>query len=322
MIIKEAAESVKIKKLKLMFKRSPLDLPSRKDIESELARSLAGYRGEKSMEYHLNLLPKDDCYIFHDLRLPYDSHFFQLDILILTSAFFLIIEVKNIAGTLIFDQEFKQLHRIFNGIEDTFPDPISQLYRQTFLLKEWLNRQRFPSIPIESLVIISNPNTSIKAIPPQTNLAKHVTHSSDLLARFHTYQKLYKEEVISKKEIKKLSRLLIKQHNPGSPDLFSQFSIDKNDLIKGIACLKCESLPMVRMKGTWLCLQCGNSCKKAHIEALKDYALLIKPTITTCECSEFLQIPSQDMAKHLLNALNLTTSKIGRKNVYHLNELM
>ncbi|MDR7073234.1 nuclease-related domain-containing protein [Fictibacillus barbaricus] len=321
MIVKEATESIKIKKLREILKRTAMVSPIRKGVEDELAISLAGYRGEKSLDFHLEMLPEDDCFIFHDLRIPRKSSYFQLDILILTSNFFLIIEVKNMAGTLIFDRIFHQLIRILNGVEETFPDPISQLYRQTFLFKEWLKRHRITDIPIESLVIISNPHTRIKTIPEKANISKIVTHSSNLLARFHQYQNKYKEEKISKKEIKKLYRQLLKQHTQNSSDLFQLFSYSEKDLLKGVACPKCESLPMDRMRHQWFCKKCLYFSKDAHIEALKGYALLLSSSITNRECCDFLQISSRHSAKYLLKALNLPVSSSGRHTKYDLDSL-
>lgn len=320
MIIKEAVESIKIKKLRLLHKRFPPDHAAHKEIESELMKSITGYKGEKSLDFHLELLPKDDTYIFHDLRIPFGSSHFQIDILILTTSFFIIIEVKNISGTLIFDQEFHQLIRIYKDIEEVFPDPVSQLYRQTHLFKEWLKLHKFPTIPIESVVIISNSNTQIKAIPEKANISKFVTHSANLLAKFHAYQKHYSKELVSKKEIKKLSRLLLKNHNQTDQDLFNKFNISADDLIKGVACPGCSKLSMVRVRRKWFCPNCGNYCSKAHIEALKDYTLLISPTISIHECCNFLQIPSRHTVKHILNGMNLKNSQKGKHKIYHLNE--
>lgn len=322
MIVKEAVESIKIKKLRYILKRFPHDHPLRNEIESDMIRSITGYKGEKSLNFHLELLPKDDTYIFHDLRIPFGSSHFQIDILILTTSFFLIIEVKHMSGTIIFDQEFHQLIRIYKGIEEMFPDPVSQLYRQTFLLKEWLKLQKFPTVPIKSLVIISNPNTRIKTTPESTDISGVVTHSSNLLARFHDYQDNQKKEFVSKKDIKKLSRLLLKHHSQNSPDLFKKFSITKEDLLKGIACPECSILSMVRAKRKWFCLKCGHSSNKAHVEALKEYAYLVNPFITIHECCEFFQVPSRYVVKYLLNSLDLTTTQVGKHKIYYLDNLM
>jgi hypothetical protein len=322
MIVKEAAESIKIKKLRLLNKRFSPDHPASKEIESELIKSITGYKGEKSLDFHLELLPKEETYILHDLRLPFGSNHFQIDILILTPSFFLIIEVKNMSGTLVFDREFHQLIRIKQDTEEVFPDPISQLYRQTFLLKEWLKLQKLPTIPIESLVIISNQNTRIKAIPEKTDISKVVTHSANLLARFHTYQNHHTSEIVCKKVIKKLTRLLIKHHSEKEQDLFEKFSISKDDLIKGAACPKCFTLSMTRAKRKWFCVKCGHYCSNAHVTALKEYALLMNPSINNHECCDFLQITSRYVVKHLLNSLNLPTTIEGKHKIYHLNDLI
>jgi hypothetical protein len=321
MIVKEAAESIKIKKLKLLHKRFSPDHPTEKEIEGELMRSIVGYKGEKSLDFHLDLLPIEETHIFHDLRLPFGSSHFQIDILILTPSFFLIIEVKHISGTLIFDQEFHQLIRIYKDIEEVFPDPISQLYRQTHLFKEWLNLHKYPMIPIESLVIISNPNSKVMSIPKNMNISKFVTHSANLLARFHAYQKNYPKEIITKKDIKKLSRLLLKHHSQTDQDLFKKFNISADDLIKGVACPECFKIPMIRARRKWFCQNCGHYCSNAHIETLKEYALLISPTLPIHDCCDFLQISSRHLAKHLLNDLNISATKIGKYKVFHLNEL-
>ncbi|RZT21463.1 nuclease-related domain-containing protein [Fictibacillus sp. BK138] len=322
MIVKEAAESIKIKKLRLLHKRFSPDHPAEKEIEGELMRSIAGYKGEKSLDFHLDLLPKEETHIFHDLRLPFGSSHFQIDILIITPSFFLIIEVKHISGTLLFDQEFHQLIRTYKDIEEVFPDPISQLYRQTHLFKEWLALHKFTTIPIESLVIISNPNSKIMSIPKNMNISKSVTHSTNLLARFHTYQKHHKKDIITKKDIKKLTRLLLKHHNQTDQDLFKKFNISADDLIKGVACPKCCKIPMIRARRKWFCLDCGHYCNQAHTETLKEYALLISPKIPIHECCVFLQIPSRHTVKHLLDSLKLPSKIAGKHKTYLLDELV
>ncbi|KZE64152.1 hypothetical protein AWM68_13680 [Fictibacillus phosphorivorans] len=322
MIVKEAAESIKIRKLKLILKRFPPHHPVRHEIEVELLKSVTGYNGEKSLDFHMNLLPDDETFIFHDLRLPFGSNHFQIDILILTTTFFLILEVKNMAGTLIFDQEFHQLIRISNDKEDVFSDPISQVYRQTHLLKEWLKHHKFPEVPVESLVVISNPHTRIKYVPQSIKISQKVTHSTNLLAKFHDYQHMRKSEFISKKDIKKLSRILLKRHSQSNQDLFQQFSITQDDLIKGVACTKCFTLSMIRSSRKWFCLKCGHYDKLAHIHALKDFALLNGPAITVHECCDFFQISSRHVVKHLLNAIKLPITPAGRHNIYHLENLL
>lgn len=68
------------------------------------ARNLrAGYKGEKSLEFTLDMLPSSDYYIFHNLRIPDKIGFFQIDTLLFTKKYMLIIEAKNIYGIITFD---------------------------------------------------------------------------------------------------------------------------------------------------------------------------------------------------------------------------
>ncbi|MGM7723939.1 nuclease-related domain-containing protein [Metabacillus sp. Hm71] len=57
------------------------------------------------IQYFLRYL-NDDYLIFNNIRLKDNEQFFQMDTLIVTSCFIFILEVKNIIGTLYFDEEF------------------------------------------------------------------------------------------------------------------------------------------------------------------------------------------------------------------------
>jgi hypothetical protein len=79
--------------------------------------------------------------------------------------FILILEVKNITGTLYFDQLHHQLIRTTTDQEEAFPDPILQTRRHRLQLKSWINTHQIPAIPITSLVVISNPTSKNQSHP-------------------------------------------------------------------------------------------------------------------------------------------------------------
>ena len=78
-------------------------------------------------------------------------------------------------------------------------------------------------------------------------------------------------------------------------------------------------LPMTRKWGMWVCGSCSFTSRDAHLMALRDYALLIKPTITNRELREFLQLESASVAVKLLSRLNLPYTGSTKDRVYHLN---
>ncbi|MGM0874073.1 MAG: hypothetical protein ACQEWV_04595 [Bacillota bacterium] len=67
MIIKEKELPIKIKKLEALLRRLPKGHSKCSYVEEEFAKRMAGYKGEKSLEYYLSFLD-EDFHIFHDLR--------------------------------------------------------------------------------------------------------------------------------------------------------------------------------------------------------------------------------------------------------------
>ncbi|MEW9669496.1 nuclease-related domain-containing protein [Ammoniphilus sp. 3BR4] len=113
-----------------LLRRLPLNHPKREEILRNLEKRWTGYRGEQNLDYHLSFLPEKDYSLFQDLRLIQAKQTCQLDTLILSPHFALIIESKNIYGTLFFDQHSRQLIRTNKKQEEEgFPDPIMQAKR-------------------------------------------------------------------------------------------------------------------------------------------------------------------------------------------------
>ncbi|WP_430103751.1 nuclease-related domain-containing protein [Peribacillus simplex] len=98
----------------------------------------AGYNGEYRVFQSLKSLPEKEYLLFHDLRLFGSPFPFQMDILILTSSFLLILEVKNMAGEIFkcsaFTMERKSKKWICRTCLDISLDAhISALYDYLFL---------------------------------------------------------------------------------------------------------------------------------------------------------------------------------------------
>lgn len=318
MIKKERKVPSKIRKLEALLRRLPPSHPKYREIEGELAKSRAGYKGEQSLDYYLSFLPQQEVFIFHDLRLPHNNYFFQVDTLIVTPSFILILEVKHIAGTLLFDHGFHQLIRTLNGTEDVFPDPILQVHRQATQLAAWLEQHKYPQIPIESLVVITHSATLLKSTPIHSNRIQSVIRSDNLHEKFQALQYLHRDNKLSKKDLRKLSSLLLKANTPPKLDILQQFHITYSELVKGVYCPACHVQPMERIFGKWQCLQCGSTSKYAHVAALQDYALLVKPSITNRECREFLQVSSITIAKKLLAAMDMPYTGTTKARAYRL----
>lgn len=136
MIVKERKMPVHLLQLEALLRRLPAHHPKRNVVAENLAKFMAGYKGEQAIEYPLSFLSETKYSILHDIRLFDQKHYFQIDTIIVSSHFLLFLEIKNIVGTLIFDAKFNQLIRISDGtLEEGFPDPLLQVKRQEMQLK-------------------------------------------------------------------------------------------------------------------------------------------------------------------------------------------
>lgn len=303
--------------LEALLRRLPPDHPKIPQIQIELAKRKKGYRGELSLNYYLNLIDTPEYFIMHDIRLPDSKSYFQMDTLIITPHFYLILEVKNIAGTLYFEDESNQMIRILNNEEEGMTNPILQAKRHSRQFKSWLTQRKLPLLPIEYLVIISEPKTIIKA--SRTSIYTKVMHNAQLPFTFEKIENRHTKEMLTVKEMRKIANMIEKQHTPKLPDLLEQFSISQSEIQKGVNCPNCLASQIKRKKGHWYCENCCTKSPNASFIGIQDYAILIRPSFTNQEMRDFLQIGSRKYVFRLLKSMNLDFTGEKKGRVYHFN---
>ncbi|MCG1022777.1 nuclease-related domain-containing protein [Sutcliffiella horikoshii] len=311
-VLKEREYSMKIQVLQALIRRLRPNHPSLPIIKKDLGMAMAGYRGEESIDYYLGILPEmeHDIIVFHDLRLPYNNKYFQLDTLLISPTFYLILEVKNMIGILQFDPAFQQLIQIINedGNEKRIPhrDPIQQVNIQLSQFKSWLKIAKLPYLPCECLVIMANANSELRALSHPNIVQKFVTRNTAISDRIVAYITEYGIGEWDTKEFKKIKNKILKNNEPSLfTDLLNKYAIKRSDILNGVFCKSCDTLSMKRRRGCWVCVECNFKCSEAHLEALKDYKLLICSTITNKSLREFLGIKCESTALRLLTSANL-----------------
>lgn len=317
MIAKERKVPLKLLNLEAILRRLPPNYPKRPLIEKDYHRIQSGYIGEKALDFYLNQLPKSNYLLFHDLRLNVNGTFFQIDTLLLSDKFALILEIKNIAGKLVFDPAFKQLTRIYQGKETGLLDPITQVKRQQQHMAIWMKQLGLPTLPIEYLVVISHPKSIIEIKSGYSKEYKKICHAAQILDKISEYENIHITGCIPQKEIKKMKRLLNKFHEPLFYSVLNAHDIPQGDVLTGVICPSCTFRPIIRQKGFWQCPSCQFTSKDAHVSALNDYFLIIKPFITNEECKDFLQLHSRFIAYRLLQSLNLPFTGENKGRVYY-----
>ncbi len=319
MIKKELKIPMRIKKLGALLKRLSETYPKFKENSDEYHRRMSGYRGEQSLQYYLTFLKENNYFIFHNLRLPDISgkHFFEIDILLISPTFILIIDAKHYRGELYFDGKFDQLIQIYTDTKKSYPCPVAQITRHQHQLKRLLETFKIPSIPIETLVIFTNPNSIINASTDFKHYNK-VIKSPSFIQKIELFEKRNREEVLDRKHLLKLSRILLKLHTPHDQDILAQFNIKQDDLIKGVRCPKCNKIPMKRTPRSWHCAHCSYVSKIAYLKSIADYSFLIGNTITNQKLCDFLRLSSRTGAKTIFKTLHLEHKGDLKSRIYIL----
>ncbi|ARK32191.1 nuclease-related domain-containing protein [Halalkalibacter krulwichiae] len=318
---KEREISLSIEKLRVLVKRLPVTHPKWSELQTDLEKRLAGDNGEHSLEYPLSFLAKEAYKVKQSLRLQHEHYYFQMDFLVISKKFFVVIEVKNMKGELFFDQHFKQLIQKVEGRQKAYPDPLIQVNRHKSLLQGWLSQNQFADLPIIPLIVISNPHSLIRTNMDPEVLAQKVIHRDALPEKINLLDQNFQEDILSETELIRLENLLIKHHTPLDPKILVKYQINPSELCHGVLCPKCSVGPLLRIYGTWYCKRCQSKHKDAHIEALRDYALVINSTISNRQARSYLQIDSDSVVKRLLAKMNLPYKGEKKGRVYDLSSL-
>ncbi|MBU9710744.1 nuclease-related domain-containing protein [Evansella tamaricis] len=328
MIIKARQKSVKLLKLEALLRRLPQNHSKREKVEKEYRITKAGFKGEQSIDYYLNFIPHELVLIFHDLKLSNQKVKFQMDTLILTPYFILIAEIKYLAGEVTYDPDMNQLIQTYNGSKKIYGDPIHQVERQAYQIKQWLNSQKLlqnaANIPIESVVVFANDQAQFTILPSQLQERKYILQkffrSSKLPDTINNFITLHSTPYFSNKDLKKMTKLLLKHNINEEIDVLQLFQINQAELVQGVFCPECNTIPMVRKHGAWLCINsyCRHRSKQAHYIALEDYKLLLGDRITNKKMLNFLSLTKSSSCKYLLKTMHLPYEGSTKNRVYCL----
>jgi hypothetical protein len=308
--------------LAALLRRLPRSHPRYLMIEEEHRRRVAGHYGEESLDYFLRNLPQQNYFILHDLNLPDGDYNCQIDTMIITPGCIYPIGVKHMAGDLEFDTTLEQFKRTKDGETKGYGCPIAQEERHKAFIQKLLEDNHFPPVPIDFLVTLTNPYCTFKITGQNAHKVRHHLCKSDIfLKRFHQFEQSYQTPCLTPKEMRKLSRLLIKMNTPPVKFVLEKYGVTRGDLRSGVQCPVpgCEHLPMVRRGPDWVCPRCGAVSRDTHVQAVADRFLLLGPSITNREFREYVGLIGPgaiDLAGRMLRELNLVSSGSRRMRVY------
>lgn len=237
--------------------------------------------------------------IFHDLSLSSDCTF-QMDHYCLTPYYGVVLETKNIGGSLEFRDNPPQLIRTKeDGGRHSFESPVVQLERNYELLSAWLHARNI-HLPLYGAVVLAYPKQIVTVPPAKTKLLFPNSIPSFIKSLPRQAKKLDFET------FNWLSHELVNSHHLYIPKpICESYNLPFSDFKPGVRCVTCGKIGMIKIPRTWYCPYCKTNNHLAHQPTLLEWFLIYKRTITNRECREFLQIEDISTAKRILLSSNL-----------------
>lgn len=313
MILLERKAPRSIEKLETLLRRLP---PSDDDFtffNDKLHRIKIGYEGEKKVDrewYEMPYLGKHYLLFNFETVNEFDSTH-QMDTVLLTARFLILLEIKNITGEVEYNPSTHQfIRKKSDGKKESLQNPYDQIARHTEFLQRLLKKLNMP-LPIEGAIIMANQNTIIGDVPPHPPLF----HASGLRT-FVKHCQAKHQPNITEQQLQKLAKHLLAIYKPIEFDL----NIGVSRLRKGVLCPNCHPIPLTYKNGVWICPKCGTRNKQAFYQALNDYRILIDNRITNHQFREFFGVESVFAASKILSRLNLESFGTTRSKYYLIPE--
>ncbi|MBI0578212.1 NERD domain-containing protein [Neobacillus cucumis] len=278
----------------------------------------AGIAGEERVaELFRKHLFSFEHQIFHDLS-PSSNDRFQMDTYFMTPSYGLVLETKNIGGSLEFRENPPQLIRTReNGQKDGFESPVVQLERNRELLSAWLRSHNI-FIPIYGAVVLAYPK-QIVLVPPTK--AK-ILFPSSIPAFINSIPQQAKK--LDHDCFEWLSAELLNSHQRYIPKpICETYHIPFGDIRPGVICKVCDRIGMVKHCRTWYCPYCMAKDHLAGERTLLEWFLLFNRRITNRECREFLQIDNIHTATRILknSTMNIEGTFKNRSYIMDLSKV-
>ncbi len=313
MLYKEREMPNKLRGLIALEKRLPTDHREWKYISDNLYKRKAGYGGEEQYDKCLiEFTPAYPHAILHDVCLQQDGVYFQMDSILITPAFIIISEVKNITGKIIISSNPPQFIRILQtGERKVLKSPIVELERKKHLLLNWLKRRRI-NIPISGVVVFAYNNELIIDNIPETK----ITFAYEIPSYFRSLP--VHKGILSKTEIQRMAFDLIKNHQVYNPfPLATSHKVHPSNIKPGVICPQCGQFSMRWELKKWKCIHCKHTGVNEHKAAVEDWFMLINDKMTNREFRYFTLIQDRNVATRLLAKSNLVL-KGNRKAAHYV----
>lgn len=207
-------------------------------IERDMKLLAYGIAGEESVAFELNnsYLP---IIVLHDLRLEHEGLSAQIDYLIITTKFCLVVECKNLFGNLEVNSRGEFIRELdFNGKrkKEGIYSPITQNVRHMEMIKQLrLANKRNPLMRValeksfgdfhRSVIVLANPKTVINLKHAPKNVKDQIIRSDQLIEYIKRLIRENKDLASSEKEMYEMAEFFVGLHKENPVDYAEKYFV-------------------------------------------------------------------------------------------------
>lgn len=294
-IIKYRKRPVAIAGFEALVKRLPANHPKQETFKERLNSINAGFGGEQRLDHLMKYFdPAYPYLIIQDLSISTNVDF-QVDTVLVTQSCVVLLEVKNLSGKLRFTVNPSGLHQTkATGEERGYPSPLVQAEVIKWKFESVLKSMDV-SLPVHAFLVIAYPNQIVVDTPP----GSVIWSADEVMIQLHNFNMT--PEQVSEYEMHQLGQQLLSIASEFNPfPIASKYGISPKEIAKGVFCPNCITIKMNRCKRSWHCPECKLLSSSAHHEAIREWFMLIKPSISAAECKDFLELEHLSTARNIL----------------------
>ena len=222
-------------------------------IERDMKLLAYGIAGEENVAFELNnsYLP---IIVLHDLRLEHGGLTAQIDYLIITTKFCLVVECKNLFGNLEVNSRGEFIRELeFNGKrkKEGIYSPITQNARHMEMIKLLrLANKRNPLMRValeksfgelhKSVIVLANPKTVINLKRAPKEIKDQIIRGDQLIAHIKKLLRENKDLASSEKDMYEMADFFVGLHKENPVDYTAKYLLEDNVEVRNKAV---EALP-------------------------------------------------------------------------------
>jgi hypothetical protein len=209
-------------------------------IKRDIIFLKAGLDGEKNVNYELknSFIP---MICLHDIRISHKDYIAQLDYVLVTEYFIMVVETKKLNGDIIINQAGEFVRRFKNNYgkvikEEGMYSPIAQNSRHVRILEDMLKKNGIiKRIPVCSIVVIANPKSIINRIKAPADIKNNII-KHDQITDF--LRKEIKKEVPNEKMFEsrmiEIANFLLENNAEITYDYYKKYGLTDEDFKENI----------------------------------------------------------------------------------------